>query len=75
MTGHILTGKIIPASCHAVYLPNTPGLSRASQAFFFSPSPNTDIRPPISLNIESGIPEDSNYISPEIGFKNWKEGM
>lgn len=52
MCAHILTSKIIPASCHAVYLPNIQGLSRASQAFFFSPSPNIEIKPPVEVNIE-----------------------
>jgi hypothetical protein len=51
MTGHILTAGEIPASCHAVYLPNTEGLARSSSAFFFSPSPDTDIMPPVPVDI------------------------
>lgn len=55
MTAHILTAGIIPAACHAVYLPNTEGLARASSAFFFAPNPNTEICPPIPADIEKGI--------------------
>ena len=47
MSYHVLSAGLIPANAHAVYLPNLEGLSRASQAFFFSPSPHIDIIPPV----------------------------
>jgi len=62
MTGHILTGGIIPAHAHAVYLPNIEGLARCSSAFFFSPSPKTDIVPPVNVDISQGIEEDKEVV-------------
>ena len=75
MSFHILSAGIIPANCHAVFLPNIEGLARASCAFFLSPNPNTDLKPPIPCDINMGIPEDNKILRPEIGLRNWKPGM
>jgi hypothetical protein len=64
MTGHILTGGIIPAHAHAVYLPNIEGLARCSSAFFFSPSPKTDIYPPIPIDVTKQNEEDKEVMPP-----------
>ena len=76
MSCHILTAGLIPAHAHAVYLPNTDGLSRASQAFFFSPSPNTEIKPPIPYDrIARSLPEDDGVVPEPIGLSNWRPNM
>ena len=76
MTYHVLSAGLIPANAHAVYLPNIEGLARASQAFFFSPSPYTKVEPPVLFpNIKESLPEDDGIVHPDIGLKNWAPGM
>jgi hypothetical protein len=74
MSYHILSAGIFPAQAHAVYLPNIDGLSRASQAFFFSPSPLTLIVPPINIDINN-MPEDDGVVPKHIGLINWQPNM
>ena len=47
MTLQILTGGLIKASPHGVFMPSTPGLSRVSEAIFFAPFPETVLDPPV----------------------------
>ena len=76
MAYHIMSAGLAPANAHAVYLPNVEGLSRASQAFFFSPSPHTVIHPPVPFpNIYESLPEDDGVVHPAIGIKNWQPNM
>ena len=76
MSYHILSAGIFPAQAHAVYLPNRDGLSRASQAFFFSPSPQTLIMPPVPMqDIANSMPEDEGVVPKHIGLINWQPNM
>lgn len=75
MSYHILSAGLIKAHGHAVYLPSINGLARGSQAFFFSPSPKTEIRPPMDCNIKEGIAEDADRIPKAIGLSNWEPNM
>ena len=73
---HILTAGIFKAACHGVQLPSTPGLARISQAFFFSPSPDVKIEPPMPYEMPFVQEVDRGLVSEEVGFKkNWREGM
>jgi len=76
MSYHILSAGIFKAHAHAVYLPNRDGLSRASQAFFFSPSPQTLIMPPRPMqDLASSMPEDEGVVPKHIGLGNWAPNM
>ena len=76
MSYHILSAGLIPAQAHAVYLPNRDGLSRASQAFFFSPSPETEIKSPVPFeNLKDSLPEDEGIVPHPIGLSNWQPNM
>ena len=76
MSYHILSGGLIPAQAHAVFLPNIEGLARASQAFFFSPSPHVEIKPPVDMpNLKQSLPEDEGVVPAPIGLRNWEPGM
>lgn len=75
MSYHILSAGLIPAHAHAVYLPSLEGLARGSQAFFFSPSPDTRIEPPIKLDKLTRDEDDGVVPSPINIDKIWKPEM